>query len=143
MKHEKTSQMRRTTKALAALVLGAAILLSPRIVFGAGTQVVGDGETFEMTSIPGTDVQADFNVYASYIDCSGSCTVKILNDGGVDVRPRFRLAANTVLTLDLTARSGEGLGLKGSGITDAYQRQHLALHHQFATFYNKLLGLRR
>ena len=76
--------------------------------FAAWTTNVTDGMTFEMTSIQGQNVQTDFNVYASYIDCSGVCTVKVLNDGGVDVRPRFRLAANTQLTLDLTARSGDG-----------------------------------
>ena len=73
--------------------------------FAAWTTNVTDGMTFEMTSVAGTNAQTDFNVYASFIDCSGTCTVKILNDGGDDVRPRFRLAAGTVLTIDMTARS--------------------------------------
>ena len=54
--------------------------------FAAWTTNVTDGTTFEMTSVAGTNAQTQFNVYASFIDCSGTCTVKILNDGGDDVR---------------------------------------------------------
>ena len=99
------------------IVCGLMALISSAS-FAAWTTNVTDGMTFEMTSVPGTDAKTEFNVYASYIDCSGACTVKILNDGGVDVRPRFRLAANTQLTLDLTARGGEGPIFAGGFIAE-------------------------
>ena len=96
--------MLKSGKRVKLIVCGLMALFSSAS-FAAWTTNVTDGTTFEMTSVAGTNAQTDFNVYASFIDCSGTCTVKILNDGGDDVRPRFRLAAGTVLTIDMTARS--------------------------------------
>lgn len=62
---------------------------------------INDGETFECSSIPGTNSTTDFNVYASRIICSGTCTVKI-TAGGSSFRPRFVLNDGAALTLDLS-----------------------------------------
>ena len=99
--------MLKSGKRVKLIICGLMALFSSAS-FAAWTTNVTDGTTFEMTSVGGTDTVKDFNVYASFIDCSGVCTVKVLNDGGTDVRPRFRLSADCTLTIDLTARSGDG-----------------------------------
>lgn len=91
-----------------AAIMCAVTLLSVLPAFAAGTVTVGEGETFEMTSESGSDVEVDFNVYASRIDCSGNCTVKILNDGG-EVKPRFWLDDGANLTIDMTLRTSDVL----------------------------------
>ena len=72
-------------------------------VSASETVNVNDGETFECSSVPGSNAATDFNVYASRIICSGTCTVK-LTAGGTSpaFRPRFILNDAAALTIDLS-----------------------------------------
>ena len=68
--------MLKSRKWAKIIVCGLMVLFSSTS-FAAGTTNVTDGMTFEMTAVAGSNPATDFNVYASYIDCSGACTVKI------------------------------------------------------------------
>ena len=71
--------------------------------FASETVYVNDGEKFECTGVPG-NTTAEFNVYASRVVCSGTCTVKVVD--GTALRLRFVVNDGAHLTFDLSEIDG-------------------------------------
>ena len=84
-------------KKLTTLIVAAVAAFA---AFSSETVYVNDGETFECTGVPGNNAATDFNVYASRVICSGTCTVKIVDD--TTLRLRFVVNDGAHLTFDLS-----------------------------------------